>query len=135
MSAASRTKGKAGERDAAGLIRDLLGFDVRRRVRQHVGDSDLVGIPNWSLEVKRHKAACRAEIRAWWTQTVEQAGALLPCLIYRLDRDSWRAVWPLAIHLGVQRADYWRDYAMTVEGSVEAWCSAAREIGASAVQP
>lgn len=127
----SRRKGQHGERELAALVRDLTGWDVRRRVRQHNGDSDLVGIPNWSLEVKRRKAAGRADIRAWWDQTVAQAGALLPCLIYRLDRDQWRACWPLAIHLGVPRADYWRDYALTVESSLEGWAAAVRELAAA----
>jgi hypothetical protein len=127
MAAMSRNKGKAGEREVAGLLRDLLGHDVQRSVQQHEGDSDLIGIPGWSLEVKRHKAAGRADIAEWWRQTVEQAAGLLPCLVYRLDRDSWRAVWPLAIHLRVQRADYWRDYVMTAEASLEAWAAVARE--------
>jgi len=40
MSAFSRNKGKRGEREVAGLIRELLGVDASRRVRQHDGDSD-----------------------------------------------------------------------------------------------
>ena len=42
MGAMSRNKGKTGEREAAALLSDLLGLDIRRRVRQHDGDSDLV---------------------------------------------------------------------------------------------
>ena len=53
MGRAQREKGKRGEREVAALIRDLLGYEVRRRVRQHDGDSDLVGVPGWSIEVKR----------------------------------------------------------------------------------
>ena len=103
-----RSKGKSGEREIAGILRDLTGWDVQRRVRQHDGDSDLVGIPGWSAEVKRHKAAGRGQIGAWWRQTVEQATTLatgdengskrvfelpkLPVLFYRLDRADWRAV-------------------------------------------
>jgi hypothetical protein len=73
MGAMSRTKGKAGEREIAALIRDLTGWDVRRRVRQHDGDSDLMGVPGWSIEVKRHARATRADLASWWQQTVDQA--------------------------------------------------------------
>lgn len=45
MSRMQRDKGKAGEREAAELVRELTGWDVRRRVRQHEGDSDLTGAP------------------------------------------------------------------------------------------
>lgn len=37
MSGLSRTKGKAGARAIANLVRDITGWDVRRRVRQHDG--------------------------------------------------------------------------------------------------
>lgn len=122
-----RTKGQQGEREVAGVIRDLTGWDVQRRVRNHAGDSDLVGVPGWSVEVKRHKAAGRAEIAGWWRQTCAQAGDLLPVLFYRLDRDSWRAVWPVAISLKVQHACHWSGYEYTAEGSVEAWAAVARD--------
>ena len=49
----SRTKGAAGERELAAALRELTGWDIRRRVRQHDGDSDLEGVPGWSIEVKR----------------------------------------------------------------------------------
>ncbi len=45
MSAMQRNKGKGGEREAAELVRDLTGWDARRRVRQHPGDSDIEGVP------------------------------------------------------------------------------------------
>jgi Holliday junction resolvase len=129
MSAMSRTKGQAGEREIAALIRDLTGWDVRRRVRQHNGDTDLDGVPGWSVEVKRHREASRGDIATWWAQAAaqaEQAGAA-PVLFFRVDRDAWRAVWPLAVQLVEQRAAMWSAYAWTVEGSVEAWAGVARE--------
>ncbi|NZA00578.1 hypothetical protein H0I39_00080 [Ottowia beijingensis] len=57
MGAMSRTKGKVGEREIAALLAELTGCDVRRRVRQHDGDSDLEGLPGWCVEVKRHARA------------------------------------------------------------------------------
>ena len=94
MTAMQRNKGKAGEREAAELVRELTGWDVRRRVRQHGGDSDLEGVPGWSVEVKRHRTATRAELAQWWRQAVSQSGDARPLLLYRADRAEWRAVWP-----------------------------------------
>lgn len=129
MSRMQRNKGHAGEREIAAIVRDLTGWDVRRRVRQHDGDSDLEGVPGWSVEVKRRAAAARADIAQWWTQAASQARVgEVPVLFFRRDRDQWRAVWPLAVHLLQQDAEMWRSYAWTVEGSVEAWAAAARDL-------
>jgi len=130
MAAMQRTKGQTGEREIAGILADLTGFTVKRRVRQHGGDSDLEGVPGWSLETKRHASASRGDIRAWWAQAVAQArpAGLLPVLFWRKDRDQWRAVWPVAVHLAIQERDYWTDYEWTAEGPPEAWAAVAREI-------
>lgn len=139
MSAMQRTKGAAGEREIAAIIRDLTGWEVKRCVRNHAGDSDLTGIPGWSVEVKRHKTAGRAEIAAWWRQTRTQAttprdeasegkaNVCIPVLFFRRDRDDWRAVWPVAVGLKLQRAEQWSGYEWTVEGSVDAWAAVARD--------
>lgn len=126
MSGMQRNKGKAGERELAALIRDLTGWDVRRRVRQLEEDSDLVGVPGWSVECKRYRSATRGDLAAWWRQTVAQAGDARPALFFRLDRDSWRAVWPLAVSMNCPPSA-WAGYEWTIEGSVEAWAAVARE--------
>jgi hypothetical protein len=133
MGGISRNKGKLGERELAGLISEYLGYEVRRRVRQRDGDSDLEGVPGWCIEVKRHRTASRADLRVWWCQACTQAEkvAQKPVLAYRRDRDEWRMVWPVAMHLGVQQAHMWMDYAWTVEASVEAWASVVREVVAA----
>lgn len=125
MTALSRRKGASAEREVAAIIRDLTGWDVRRRVRQHDGDSDLEGVPGWSLEVKRHAKAPRASVRGWWQQAVRQAAPSdsLPCLVYRADRDVWRAVWPV----GALTGEAWRDYEATAESSIHAWLGVVRE--------
>lgn len=128
MSAMQRRKGQVGEREAAELIREHTGWAVRRRVRNAAGDSDLVGVPGWSVEIKRHASASRGDLARWWAQTLAQAGDLLPLLLYRLDRGVWRAVWPVAVNLRLQTAQQWQDYEWTVEGSVAAWAAVAREI-------
>lgn len=135
MGAMSRNKGAAAEREVAGLIRELTGWDARRRVRQHDGDSDLLGVPGWSIEVKRHAKATPSVIAAWWDQTVSQADNLLPVLMYRVDRREWRAVWPIAMHMTHQSADYWVDYLWTAESSIEAWAAVAREVSPRKAQP
>ena len=100
MTGASRNKGKTGEREAANLLALVTGFDVRRRVRQHDGDSDLEGIPAWSIEVKRHATATPGKVAEWWAQAVTQAQRTntLPVLVFRADRGDWRCIWPADIH-------------------------------------
>jgi Holliday junction resolvase len=126
MSAMQRNKGKAGERELAAVIHGAAGWEVRRRVRQHAGDSDLEGVPGWCVECKRHARATRSDIATWWAQTVDQAGrgGEKPVLFYRLDHADWRAVWGLGLHLGAE----WTGYAMTIEGSAQAWAATAREL-------
>lgn len=130
MSAMQRNKGKAGEREAAGLVRDLTGWDVQRRVRQHDGDSDLVGVPGWSVEVKRRRTATHAELAGWWAQAVAQAGSERPVLLYRVDRGAWRAVWSLAVLLAPAAGNGWSGYGWTANTSLEAWAAVAREADA-----
>lgn len=130
MSGLSRRKGQVGERELAALIRDHTGWDVRRRVRQHDGDSDLEGVPGWSVEAKRHARAAAGDIAAWWRQAVDQAqrAKALPVLFYRPDRGEWRAVWPLATLLTGQRAEYWSGVEWTANTTVQAWAAAARDM-------
>ena len=128
MGAMSRTKGAAGERELAAALRELTGWDIRRRVRQHDGDSDLEGVPGWSIEVKRHRAATQSVIEGWWNQAVRQAkNGATPVLFYRLDREPWHAVWPISIHLVGWHPSTWDAFDWTVTGMLPAWCAVARE--------
>jgi hypothetical protein len=113
MSGASRTKGKAGERELAALLRTITGQDVQRRVRQHDGDSDLLGVDGHSVECKRYSSATPALVARWWQQTIAQAEpGTRPLLFYRVNRRPWRAVW--APFEG-------REYQDTVEGDPRVW--------------
>jgi hypothetical protein len=128
MSALSRRKGQSGERELVIQIHAVTGWDVRRRVRQHAGDSDLEGVPGWSAESKRHSTATAGQVAAWWRQAVEQAQCVnsMPVLFYRADRCEWRAVWPLsALLASIQQ---WTDVGLTAETSIEAWAAVAREV-------
>jgi len=101
MGAASRDKGKRGERELAEFLRGLTGSDVRRRVRQHDGDSDLEGLPGWCVECKRHATAAPADVARWWRQTAAQAHRVgaWPLLAWRADRmRDWVFVWPAGLH-------------------------------------
>lgn len=105
----ARCKGQLGELEIVHMLRAITGFDVRRRVRQHEGDSDIEGIPGWSVEIKRHATVTPGKVAVWWRQTVEQAKypRQQPVLFYRGDRGKWRAVWsdePITLS-GVVSAD------------------------------
>jgi len=112
MGKASREKGKRGEREAANLIRDWTGWDIRRRVRQHDGDSDLEGIPGWSVEVKNVSRPTLGMVAQWVSQAQEQANGLRWVLVYKRQPGQWRAVWEME---GIE-----------VEASLLNWCKVAR---------
>jgi Holliday junction resolvase len=119
MAKAQRNKGARGEREVAKLIHDHLGFEVTRRCRQYESDSDLIGIPGWSVEVKNHATITRSTLIAWWEQACLQAGGDIPCLAYKRGRAWWRFVWPPNAA--------WLDWTQTVEGEAEASAAAVLE--------
>lgn len=94
MGRMQRTKGANGERELARLLRDELGTEITRnwQAQAAVGGADLVGLPGWSVEVKRSAKVTDGLLREWWSQTERQADAALarPVLIYRADRRSWQ---------------------------------------------
>lgn len=98
--AASRDKGQRGELELALLLSRLTGHDVRRRVRQHDGDSDLEGLPGWCVECKRRASAAPADLARWWRQAAQQAdkAGALPLLCVRSDRGPWVFHWPAGLH-------------------------------------
>ena len=130
MGRTSRTKGQDGEREVASQIHGLTGWHVRRRVRQHDGDSDLEGVPGWCLEVKRHRTASPGDIATWWRQAVaqaERAGDKL-ALLYRADRAEWRARWPLSLLLTGGHAVTWQSNDWSADTTLQAWTAVAREL-------
>lgn len=120
----ARRKGQTGERELASLLHTVTGVSVKRQVRQHGNDSDLVGIDGWAVECKRHSNPTPSLIAQWWRQTARQAGEakLLPALFYRGDgMRQWVAVWPADLHTeppSQLRSDSYDD---TVSGRVETW--------------
>jgi hypothetical protein len=128
MSAFSRNKGKRGELAVCHIIFELTGWEAKRRVRNDHGDTDLVGVPGWAVEVKDHAKATLGDLRDWWSQACRQAQGNLPLLVYKRQRGEWRAVYPMCVYLHTQHADWWKDFDYTVETSLEAWATTAREL-------
>ena len=128
VSAGSRTKGQAGEREVAAIIRALTGHDVRRRVRQHLADADLAGLPGWSVECKRYRAVTPGLIAGWWAQTLSQARDVQakPVLFYRADRADWRCVWPADLHASHNGATIRPGYEHTLNAEPSTWWAMVR---------
>ncbi len=127
MAGKSRDKGSRGEREVVAIIHDLLGIKAARRVRQYVGDSDIIGVGRWCIEVKRHASASAGDIDRWWEQARRQVGSgEIPCLWWRVDRRPWRVRIPLRwlLEPGVRREDYGVEWA---ELSPDGWAMSARE--------
>lgn len=59
-----------------------------------------------SASMRGQAPATAGETAAWWAQAVAQAqpAGEVPLLLYRPDRGAWRAVWPLAVTLGLPAA-------------------------------
>lgn len=95
---ASRRKGQNGERAVAEELRELLGLDIRRRVRNYQGEDDLTGLEGWSVEVKN---CAEARLTEWWLQTITNCPiGSFPVLFYKLPRRKFRAVMPLSLFCG-----------------------------------
>jgi Holliday junction resolvase len=106
MGMMQKRKGKVGERELAGLLRDLLGSTITRNLQQsRDGGADIDGVP-FAMEVKR---AARPRLAEWWQQACVQAEATggTPCLAWRIDRYDWQFMLPLgAVHQGFDPSDY-----------------------------
>lgn len=91
----SRDKGRRGEQEVAREIEQLLGFKPTRNYSQvAVGGHDLIGVPDWAVEVKLYKNICKTDMEAFWNQAVRQAREvdLQPCVWFRQDRQPWRVM-------------------------------------------
>jgi len=94
----SRSKGARGEREIVAILRDNLGIDVNRQLKQYQqaqhGDIEqLVG--GYLIEVKN--CASTTAIKSWWQQAVTAATKrdAIPCLAYKVPRKGWRFRVPL----------------------------------------
>ena len=105
MSAMSRNKGAAAEREVLRLLGEELGEALERNLSQsRAGGADCICVRGFAIEVKRHERLSRP---AWWRQACEQAQAIgaEPLLLYR------RSCKP-----GERKADVWRAFIHTRDG-------------------
>mgnify|MGYP003651472821 CR=1 FL=1 len=88
----SRSKGQRGEREVAKILNEKLSIESKRNLAQYQeGGFDLVGIPDYAIEVKRCE---KISIEKWWDQCKEQAedSNLIPLLFYRKSNNKWKVV-------------------------------------------
>lgn len=131
----SRAKGARGEREVVALLRDYLGVEVNRQLKQYQqaqhGDIEqLVG--GHLLEVKN---CATLALPMWWSQAVAAAKVrnAIPCVVYKVARkrdiaDRWRFVLPLpqAWDTG---ADWRYDLRYAANVGIEGFALLARERG------
>ena len=118
MGKMQREKGKRGEREAAALLSRLTGREVTRRVRQHDGDSDILGLDPWCVEVKLQK---RLALDDWWAQALYQEIADgWPMLMWR---GHGCRQWWVRSRLGdvMQAMGFTVPEARTIDMKVEDW--------------
>ena len=89
MGKAQREKGKRGERELAGILRDY-GYNCRRG-QQYCGtsgDADVIGLPDVHIEVKRVEDL---RLRKALQQASRDARAgEIPVVMHRRNREPWQ---------------------------------------------
>jgi Holliday junction resolvase len=108
----SRTKGAAGERELAKLIRSY-GFECERTGRNGRTSEDVThGLPNTHVECKRDE---RLSVDAMVRQAERDAApGLVPVVAFRRSRQPWRVVLPAAEYLRLRSLE--RDVEIVREG-------------------
>ena len=83
-----RNKGAAGERELAGILKDSLGFEVKRNLGQARDGADDITIQKFRIEVKRQE---RLQVDKW-SEQVESCSKVgeVPVLMYRRNGQPWR---------------------------------------------
>lgn len=128
----SRSKGARAERELCGLLREYLGVEATRQLKQYQqaqhGDiEELIG--PYLIECKNQ---ARITLGPWWEQARVAAivrGAI-PCLAYRLPNrtlyDRWRFVVPL--NEAWTAGQEWKDsFRYTADIGLEAFALLVRE--------
>ena len=102
MGKASRDKGKRGERELAGVLRDY-GYDCRRGQQfcGANGDADVVGLPEIHIECKRVE---RLDLYGAVGQAVRDAKEEeLPVVMHRKNNCEWLVTMPLEEWISLYR--------------------------------
>ena len=95
----SRNKGARNERELCALLRDNLGGDYNRNLKQYQktqeGDIEQLVGP-YLIESKAHATL---NLKSWWQQILTAASkhpaGPIPCLAYKVPRKGWRFRVPL----------------------------------------
>lgn len=88
----SRSKGARGEREVVQMLKDNLGGDYSRNLKQYQqcqeGDIEQLVGP-YLLEIKN---CATHNFKAWWQQALTAANKrdAIPCLAYKVPRKGWR---------------------------------------------
>lgn len=127
----SRNKGARAERELCGLLREYLGVEAARNLKQfqqaqHGDVEQLIG--PYLLEVKNQ---ARITLSPWWEQAQQAAkarGVCQPCVAYRLPNrglyDRWRFLVPDERN---PRHDWELDFRYTADLGLEAFAVRVRE--------
>lgn len=103
----NRNRGAAAERELARWIRDELGVNVERNLKQFQKsqEGDLTPLGPFLIECKYH---ARINTRDWWRQAVESSkkAEAIPVVAYKVARKGWRFVLPHTSATGEWRFDY-----------------------------
>lgn len=102
MGKMSREKGKVGEREVAGILRDY-GYDCRRGQQfcGANGDADVVGLPGIHIEVKRVEKLNLYD--AVDQSKRDKKDDELPAVFHRKNRCEWLVTMPLDNFMEVYR--------------------------------
>ena len=100
----SRRKGAEGERELARKLREL-GFENARRGVQYQGGQDspdVVGMDGFHIECKRVE---KLNIEDAMKQSERDAGANVPLVIHRKDREEWKVTMRLDDFVNLIRSE------------------------------
>ena len=99
MGKSSQVKGRRGEIELAGLLREH-GYDVRPGEAVSYGvEPDLVGLKNIHIEVKRRENVNLSAALEQAQQDAARFGDGLPAVFHRKNREGWRVTMPLSAWL------------------------------------
>lgn len=101
MGKLSRDKGKRGERELAGILREY-GYDAKRGVQYHGGPEspDVTGLPGIHIEVKRTE---RLSLYDALAQSKADAGNDMPVVMHRRNNSEWIVIQPLEDWINLYR--------------------------------
>jgi Holliday junction resolvase len=120
----NRNRGAAAERELARWIKDELGIDTSRQLKQYqqAQHFDLTPVGPFGIEAKYH---ARINVKDWWRQAVvsAKASSLIPVVAYKVARKGWRFVLP---HTSAQ-GEWSHDYEFTVDVGPECFAMIVRE--------